>query len=111
MIGYHVTTFRKLKRYEGTGCILPPIRFWPNLYTAKKWKEKTKRTLIIKIEANISYPLPDHKPARWTLEHIKINHYHYSNKAITYGACNWRCERMNRLREILMNGISFNNET
>lgn len=72
MTGYHVTTTNKLKRYENTGAILPPVRFWPNLLTAQRWAKRTGRDLILKIETGISYPLPDHEPAFWTPETIYI---------------------------------------
>ncbi len=71
MTGYHVTTTRKLERYKQTGCILPPVRFWPNLETAQRWAKRTLRDVIIKFECEESYPLPDHRPARWTREHVK----------------------------------------
>lgn len=71
MIGYHVTTHKKLSRYETTGAILPPVRFWPNELTARRWAKRTGRTVILRIEAGKSYPLPDHKPARWTDEVIR----------------------------------------
>ena len=50
MIGYHVTTTKKLERYKRTGGILPPVRFWPNDFTAKKWARKTLRDVILRIE-------------------------------------------------------------
>lgn len=70
MTGYHVTTDKKLQRYRETGVILPPVRFWPNLLTAKRWAKRTGRNRILQISVNLSYPLPDHKPARWTGETI-----------------------------------------
>jgi len=70
MLGYHVTTPKKLERYHITGAILPPVRFWPNLYTARRWAKKTRRTIILEIECVKSHPLPDHKPAEWTSETI-----------------------------------------
>ena len=45
MTGYHVTTPRKVARYEATGAILPPVRFWPTLETAQAWAWKTHRPL------------------------------------------------------------------
>lgn len=72
MIGYHVTTPKKLDRYKATGGILPPVRFWPNRFTAERWAKKTGRSVILEIEVSQSYPLPDHKPARWTSEFIRI---------------------------------------
>jgi len=71
MIGYHVTTKKKLARYQTNNIILPPVRFWPTLEIASKWRKKTGRDIILKIEMDISYPLPDHKPARWTPEIIR----------------------------------------
>ena len=66
-IGYHVTTDKKIQRYQSTGGILPPVRFFPNLYTAKRWAKRTGRTVILKIEfEGEDYPLPDHRPARFT---------------------------------------------
>lgn len=72
-IGFHVTTPRKIKRYEESGCILPPVRFWPNILTAKRWAKRVKRTEILAIYYEESYPLPDHKPAHWTPDVIR--HY------------------------------------
>jgi len=69
MKGYHVTTEKKIERYNKTGCILLPVRFWPGLYTAKNWAKKTGREVILKIDVIDSHPLPDHIPARFT-EHI-----------------------------------------
>lgn len=71
MTGYHVTTVKKLQKYQATGGILPPVRFWPTEYTARKWAQKTCRDVILKIECGVSYPLPDHKPARWTDEIVR----------------------------------------
>lgn len=66
MVAYHVTTPRKLARYQATGAILPPVRFWPDRVLAERWAKRTGRTLIAEFEVDESYPLPDHKPARWT---------------------------------------------
>lgn len=64
--GWHCTTARKLARYQASGRILAPVRFWPNRETAERWARRTGRELIIKIRLDgPSYPLPDHKPARW----------------------------------------------
>ena len=71
MIGYHCTTPKKIARYKATGGILPPVRFWPNEYTAQRWRRKTGRPVILKIEVNRSWPMPDHRPARWTDEMIR----------------------------------------
>ena len=71
MTGYHVTSLKKLERYQQTGGILPPVRFWPSLDTALRWAKRTGRSVVLEIEAAESYPLPDHKPARWTPEMIR----------------------------------------
>jgi hypothetical protein len=76
MTGYHVTTPAKLSRYIATGnCILPPVRFWKFLQSAENWGKKTQRSVILKIEVNEAYPLPDHKPkghAWWTPEIVRL---------------------------------------
>jgi hypothetical protein len=66
MVGYHVTTFKRMNRYRQTGGILPPVRFWPNLYLARQWQERTGRLVILKIQFRQTFPLPDHRPARWS---------------------------------------------
>ena len=71
MKGFHVTTPKKLEKYRKTGAILPPVRFFPNKETAERWSKRTGRPLIVEIEAHESYPLPDHKPARWTPEIVR----------------------------------------
>ena len=69
--GYHCTTEKKLKLYIESGCIKPPVRFFPNEQTARRWMLRTGRDILLKIEVSTSWPLPDHKPARWTDDHIK----------------------------------------
>jgi hypothetical protein len=71
MTGYHVTTKKKIARYVSTGAILPPVRFFPNILTAQRWQERTGRDAILEIECERSYPLPDHRPARFTGEIIR----------------------------------------
>jgi hypothetical protein len=71
MIGYHVTTAKRLKQYSETGGILPPVRFWPDTLTAERWARRTQRPIIIKVNCETSYPLPDHKPARWSPDFIR----------------------------------------
>jgi len=66
-IGWHCTTKKKFEQYKKSGRIFSPVRFWPNKQTAKKWAKKTGRELIIKLELpGVSYPLPNHKPARFS---------------------------------------------
>ena len=69
MVGYHVTTPAKLARYQATGCILAPVRFWLYRASAEAWAEKTQRSVVLQIEPTEAYPLPDHQPrghAWWT---------------------------------------------
>jgi len=71
VIGYHVSTDRKVARYETTGAILPPVRFWPNRLTAERWAKRTGRNRILEIQVQTSHPLPDHKPARWSPDVVR----------------------------------------
>lgn len=71
MTGFHVTTPKKIKKYENTKAILPPVRFFPDLWTAKRWAKRVGRTIILEINTNTSYPLPDHKPACWSPDIIR----------------------------------------
>ena len=74
MIGYHVTTPKKLARYVSTGAILPPVRFWRYEASAREWARRTGRTIVLCIEVSEVYPLPDHKPAGhawWTPEMVR----------------------------------------
>lgn len=69
---YHVTTAKKVARYEATGCILAPVRFWPGLFTAERWARRTGREIILRFpRPTTSYPLPDHRPAEWTPEMVR----------------------------------------
>ena len=70
MIGFHVTTTRKLERYKATRGILPPVRFWPNLYSAQRWAKRTGRDIVLQIEVEKHYPLPDHRPAHWSPDFV-----------------------------------------
>jgi hypothetical protein len=74
MIGYHCTSENKLKRYEATSCIISPVRFWIYESSARNWLKKTGRTIILRINVDIAYPLPDHKPnghAWYTPENVR----------------------------------------
>lgn len=70
---YHVTTSKKISRYISTGGILPPVRGWINVTSARNWMERTGRDILLKIEVNESYPLPDHKP---------FGHAHWANQIV-----------------------------
>ena len=74
MIGYHVTTEKKVDRYIKTGCILSPVRFWNSLEQARAWARKTGRGVVLMIYATRVYPLPDHKPrgtSWWADENVR----------------------------------------
>ena len=74
MVGYHVTTEKKLQRYRDTGAILPPVRFWAFRDSAVAWARKTGRNVILRIAPKTVHPLPDHKPrghAYWTPEVVR----------------------------------------
>lgn len=72
---YHVTTPAKLARYEATGGILPPVRFWRFKSSAFAWARKTRRTIVLELdEPSVAYPLPDHQPPRhawWSPEMVR----------------------------------------
>ena len=57
---YHVTTPRKAKQYRQTGCILSPVRGFNNLTAAMAWAIKVNRTVILEVDADKPYKLPDH---------------------------------------------------
>lgn len=47
---YHVTTRRKLERYEANGdSIAPPVRAWKNIEAAERFSKQTGRRLIIRL--------------------------------------------------------------
>jgi hypothetical protein len=73
MTAYHVTTQKKMERYRTSGCILPPVRFWPNEETARRWMKRTGRDVLVtfSLEGLTHHPLPDHRPARFTDEIIR----------------------------------------
>lgn len=73
--GYHCTTAKKLENYIRSKRIIAPVRFWPDLELAKNWAKRTHRKIILRVELeDISYPLPDHKPAMWCGRDV-INFY------------------------------------
>lgn len=64
---YHVTTSKKLERYEVTGAILPPVRYWTTTYSALKWMNKTGRNVLLSFdEPTNSHPLPMKGGAKWS---------------------------------------------
>lgn len=60
--GYHVTTPAKLARYEATGVILPPVRFWGSRDLAERWLRRVGRSIVLSFDwPDPTYPLPDHR--------------------------------------------------
>lgn len=71
MIGYHVTTKAKIAKYVGSGRIIEPVRFWPDRESAVRWARRTGRPMLVTFQLpREHYPLPDHRPARWTPQDI-----------------------------------------
>jgi len=50
LIVYHVTTFSKMKKYQETGYIKPPIRAWTNLRYAEYMSLRTGRRVILRLK-------------------------------------------------------------
>lgn len=50
MVVWHVCSFKKAKRYEKTGKILPPIRAWENIAQAKRMSINTGRRIILRLK-------------------------------------------------------------
>lgn len=69
---YHVTTLKKVERYRQTGAIIPPVRGFSTKERADEWARLTGRTVVLEIEGNPAYPLPDHRPnAYWIDDFIR----------------------------------------
>ena len=64
---FHCTTPKKLKRYESTGSILSPVRYWSTEYSARKWMKKTNRSILLSFEEpERTFPLPIKGGAKWS---------------------------------------------
>lgn len=50
MIVYHVTTYKKLKKYLEVGYIEPPVRAWENIEQAERMSISTGRKLILRLK-------------------------------------------------------------
>ena len=57
---YHVTTEKLTKRYHQSHLIIKPVRGFTTLMAALAWGCKTGRNVILKIEGEPCYKLPDH---------------------------------------------------
>ena len=49
MIVWHVCSSKKLKQYEKTGRILPPVRAWENIEQAQRMSISTGRRVILRL--------------------------------------------------------------
>lgn len=73
---WHATTPRKLKRYQQTGAILPPVRGFDTEEAAREWARLAKRTVILRLDLREHRPqaLPDHHQptglAWWTAKRV-----------------------------------------
>lgn len=56
MIVWHVCSSKKLKKYEKSGCILPPVRAWENIQQAQRMSISTGRRVILRLK------FPDNAP-------------------------------------------------
>lgn len=56
MIVWHVCSSKKLKKYEKTGKILPPVRAWENIEQAQRMSISTGRRVILRLR------FPDNAP-------------------------------------------------
>lgn len=50
MIVYHVCSLKKLKKYEETGGINPPVRAWENVQQAERFSKSTGRRIILRLK-------------------------------------------------------------
>ena len=57
---YHVTTPKKLEKYEISGRIIQPVRGFRNQRAAEFWAKRTLRSVILEVEADRPHKLPDH---------------------------------------------------
>ena len=60
MILYQVTTPKKLLKYHISGRIIRPVRGFSTLEGADLWARKTGRKIILKVQGEPAYKLPDH---------------------------------------------------
>lgn len=75
MIVYHVTTSKKLARYQKSKCIYPPVRAWESVEEAERFSKSTARRVILRLKFPPDAPrLPGHKGKAYVLnEHYPFN--------------------------------------
>jgi len=49
MVVWHVCSSKKLRKYERTGMILPPVRAWENIEQAQRMSLSTGRRVILRL--------------------------------------------------------------
>ena len=57
---FHVTTPKKLSRYNASKRIIKPVRGFSNIEAAKEWARITRRSIIVEFTADDPHKLPDH---------------------------------------------------
>lgn len=57
---YHVTTPKKIFGYSHSGRIISPVRGFTTPIAAMAWAMKVGRSIILEIECDNPYKLPDH---------------------------------------------------
>lgn len=62
MIVFHVTSFKKLKKYQEIGFIKSPVRAWTNINDAIRFSIQTGRAIILRLN------FPDNTKKVQTLE-------------------------------------------
>lgn len=55
MIGWHVTSAKKLARYLSAGAILPPVRAWTNVGAAERFSKQTGRRIVLRLKLDASF--------------------------------------------------------
>lgn len=50
MIVYHVCSLKKLRKYQETGGINPPVRAWENIQQAERMSLSTGRRIILRLK-------------------------------------------------------------
>lgn len=52
MIGYHVTTYKKLEKYMQSGYIKGLVRVWITIEEAERFSKQTGRKIILRVRIN-----------------------------------------------------------
>jgi hypothetical protein len=60
MILYHATTPKLMEKYQKSKRIIRPVRGFSTEAAAIEWARKVGRNIVLKIEADKPWKLPDH---------------------------------------------------